>query len=72
MSDHKDITDYARLGPPIKIPTSMLGTPYTAAQCREKAAESEANLEGCIDADMCRWFRKEAAGWQRLALDGRK
>lgn len=67
MRDHKDITDWSQV-PTIEIPARML-RPLTATECRQKAQEAQEALTGCIDSHTCRYLRREARDWERLAKE---
>lgn len=68
MRDHKDVTDYASLGPAIRIPAGMCRA-LTPAECIARAEEMEERAHCWLDPAARDWDLEEARGWRRLAQE---
>jgi hypothetical protein len=66
--DHKDITDYRRLGPPIEIPAHLVRR-LTAHECRVEADRCDGQAKVCVSPTMRRYLQREAHGWRQLARE---
>lgn len=66
MRDHKDITDYTRLGPALRIPERFVRK-LTSEECLAEAAKMEERAERWLDSRDRNSDLREAARWRELA-----